>query len=36
MNKQKEVLEQAHRHWEQGNFQAAYELYEDLLRATPR
>jgi len=35
MNERKEALEQAYQRWTQGNFQAAYELYEHLLRATP-
>jgi len=35
MNGRKESLEQAHQSWAQGNFQAAYELYEQLLRSAP-
>lgn len=35
MKSQKEALEQAHRHCAQGNFQAAYQVYEELLRAAP-
>jgi len=35
MNERKEALERARQSWEQKNFQAAYELYEQLLRDAP-
>jgi tetratricopeptide (TPR) repeat protein len=35
MNKRKEALQQAYQSWTQGNFQEAYELYDDLLDTAP-
>jgi len=35
MNERKEALERAHQSWAQGNYQAAYEQYEHLLRTAP-